>query len=90
MTARRIVTCLLASIALFLSPPVSSQALGNAAKSESIKGTVVKVADTAYFDGAKKVNQGALQPGNLVLVFCGMAGKDPKATLVRIIGGKKL
>ena len=47
MTARRIVTCLLASIALFLSPPVSSQAQDNAAQSECIKGTVVKVADTA-------------------------------------------
>ena len=46
--------------------------------------------DTAYFDGTKKVNRAALQPGNLVLVFCKMAGKDRKAKLVRIIGGKKL
>jgi hypothetical protein len=46
--------------------------------------------DTAYFDGARKVNRAALQPGNLVLVFCKMAGKDRKAKLVRIIGGKKL
>jgi hypothetical protein len=46
--------------------------------------------DTAYFDGTKKVNKPALQPGNLVLVFCKMTGKDRKAKLVRIIGGKKL
>lgn len=46
--------------------------------------------DTAYFDGTKKVNKAALQPGNLVLVFCKMAGKDRKAKTVRIIGGKKL
>ena len=46
--------------------------------------------DTAFFDGTKKVNRAALQPGNLVLVFCKMAGKDRKAKLVRIIGGKKL
>lgn len=46
--------------------------------------------DTAYFDGTKKVNRAALQPGNLVLVFCKMAGKDRKAKLIRIIGGKKL
>jgi len=46
--------------------------------------------DTAYFDGTKKVNRAALQPGNLVLVFCKMSGKDRKAKLVRIIGGKKL
>ncbi|MDD5762843.1 MAG: hypothetical protein PHP88_10115 [bacterium] len=45
--------------------------------------------DTAYFDGTKKVNKAALQPGNLALVFCKMAGKDRKARLVRIIGGKK-
>ena len=46
--------------------------------------------DTAYFDGTKKVNKAALQPGNLALVFCRMVGKDRKAKLVRIIGGKKL
>ena len=46
--------------------------------------------DTAYFDGTKKVNKAALQPGNIVLVFCKMAEKDRKAKLVRIIGGKKL
>ena len=45
--------------------------------------------DTAYFDGTRKVTKSALQPGNLVLVFCKMAGKDRKAKLVRIIGGKK-
>ena len=45
--------------------------------------------DTAYFDGTKKVNKAALQSGNIVLVFCKMAGKDRKAKLVRIIGGKK-
>ena len=45
--------------------------------------------DTAYFDGTKKVNKAALQPGNLALVFCKLAGKDRKAKLVRIIGGKK-
>ena len=46
--------------------------------------------DTAYFDGTKKVNKAALQPGNLALVFCKLVGKDRKAKLVRIIGGKKL
>ena len=46
--------------------------------------------DTAFFDGTRKVSRAALQPGNLVLVFCKMAGKDRKARLVRIIGGKKL
>ena len=46
--------------------------------------------DTAYFDGARKVNRAALQPGNLVLVFCKPAGKERMAKLVRIIGGKKL
>ncbi|GAB4230991.1 MAG: hypothetical protein OHK0028_05720 [Deltaproteobacteria bacterium] len=45
---------------------------------------------TTYYDGAKKVNKSALQPGNLVLVRCRMAGKDRAAVLVRIIGGKKL
>ena len=45
--------------------------------------------DTAYFDGTKKVNKAALEPGNLALVFCKMSGKDRKAKLVRIIGGKK-
>jgi hypothetical protein len=46
--------------------------------------------ETAFFDGTKKVNKAALQPGNLALVFCKMSGKDRKARLVRIIGGKKL
>ncbi len=49
--------------------------------------------DTAYFDGAKKVSRSALEPGNIVLVFCKVAGKDGKdrkAKIVRIIGGKKL
>ncbi|MEK6696751.1 MAG: hypothetical protein AABY98_06305 [Candidatus Deferrimicrobiota bacterium] len=45
---------------------------------------------TTYYDGTRKVNKAALQPGNLVLVFCKVAGKDRKAKLVRIIGGKKL
>ena len=52
--------------------------------------TVLLDKDTAYFDGTKKVNKAALQPGNIVLVFCKMAGKDRKAKTVRIIGGKKL
>jgi len=51
--------------------------------------TVLLDKDTAYFDGTKKVNRAALQPGNIVLVFCKMAGKDRKAKTVRIIGGKK-
>jgi len=46
--------------------------------------------ETTYFDGTKKVNRATLQPGNIVLVFCKMAGKDRKAKTVRIIGGKKL
>jgi len=46
--------------------------------------------DTKYFDGTKKVNRAALQPGNIVLVHCSMAGKERKAALVRVIGGKKL
>jgi hypothetical protein len=49
--------------------------------------------DTAFFDGAKKVSRSALEPGNIVLVFCkaaGKDGKDRKAKTVRIIGGKKL
>ncbi|MFA6148986.1 MAG: hypothetical protein WC899_12330 [bacterium] len=46
--------------------------------------------ETAYFDGTKKVNRAALQPGNLVLVFCNMVGTERKAKTVRIIGGKKL
>ena len=46
--------------------------------------------ETVYFDGPRKVNRAALQPGHLVLVRCGLAGKDRKATLVRIIGGKRL
>jgi hypothetical protein len=52
--------------------------------------TVLLDKDTAYFDGTKKVNRAALQPGNIVLVFCKMAGKDRRAKTVRIIGGKKL
>ncbi|MFA5807154.1 MAG: hypothetical protein WC978_02160 [bacterium] len=52
--------------------------------------TVLLDKDTAYFDGTKKVNKAALQPGNIVLVFCKLVGKDRKAKLVRIIGGKKL
>ena len=46
--------------------------------------------DTKYFDGTKKINRAALQPGNIVLVHCTMAGKERKAALVRVIGGKKL
>ena len=46
--------------------------------------------DTTFFDGTKKVNKAALKPGNIVLVFCKMAGKERKAKTVRIIGGKKL
>jgi hypothetical protein len=46
--------------------------------------------DTKYFDGTKKINRAALEPGNIVLVHCMMVGKDRKAALVRIIGGKKL
>jgi len=45
--------------------------------------------DTGFFDGTKKVNKAALQPGNIVLVFCKLVGKDRKARTVRIIGGKK-
>jgi len=45
---------------------------------------------TTYYDGPKKVNKAALQPGHLVLVRCRMAGKERAAVLVRIIGGKKL
>jgi hypothetical protein len=44
---------------------------------------------TAYFDGTKKMNKAALQPGNLVLVRCKMDGKDRVAVLVRVVGGKK-
>lgn len=46
--------------------------------------------ETSYYDGAKRVNKAELQPGHLVLVKCTMVGKDRKAVLVRIIGGKKL
>ncbi|RJP21842.1 MAG: hypothetical protein C4529_06720 [Deltaproteobacteria bacterium] len=46
--------------------------------------------ETTYFDGTKKVNRAALTPGHIVLVYCKMAGKERKAALVRIIGGKKL
>lgn len=45
--------------------------------------------ETTYFDGTKKVNRAALAPGHIVLVYCKMAGKERKAALVRIIGGKK-
>ena len=51
--------------------------------------TVLLDKDTTYFDGTKKVNKAALQPGNIVLVFCKMSGKDRKAKSIRIIGGKK-
>jgi hypothetical protein len=51
--------------------------------------TILIDKDTVYFDGTKKVNKAALQPGNIVLVFCKMAGTDRKAKTVRIIGGKK-
>jgi len=44
--------------------------------------------ETTYFDGTKKVNKAALQPGNIVLVFCRMVGADRKAKSIRIIGGK--
>ena len=52
--------------------------------------TVLLGKETTYFDGARKVNRAALQPGHIVLVRCRMAGKDRAAVLVRIIGGKKL
>jgi len=52
--------------------------------------TILLDKETAYFDGTKKVNKATVQPGNIVLVFCKMAGKDRKAKTVRIIGGKKL
>ena len=45
---------------------------------------------TTYYDGTKKVNKAALQPGLLVLVRCRLEGADRVAILVRIIGGKKL
>lgn len=118
MTTRRIALCLLAALTLMMSAAVSARAeQDNSAEPECLKGTVVKVTDTAlqltgttfpdetlgkrdvtilldkdttYFDGTKKVNRAALQPGNLVLVFCKFAGKDRKAKTVRIIGGKKL
>ncbi len=51
--------------------------------------TVLLDNGTAYFDGTKKMNKAALQPGHLVLVRCKMSGKDRVAALVRIIGGKK-
>ncbi len=117
MATRRIFVCILATIALLLSAAPSARAQQeNAAETECIKGTVVKVAEkalylkdtsfpdetlgkrdatvlldkaTAYYDGSKKVNRDALQPGLLVLVRCRMAGKDRAAVLVRIIGGKK-
>jgi hypothetical protein len=46
--------------------------------------------DTKYFDGTKKIAREALQPDHIVLVYCKMAGKDRKAAIVRIIGGKKM
>lgn len=46
--------------------------------------------DTKYFDGTKRIAREALQPDQIVLVYCKAAGKDRKASLVRIIGGKKL
>lgn len=52
--------------------------------------TVLLDKATTYYDGPKKVNKAALQPGHLVLVRCRMAGKERAAVLVRIIGGKKL
>jgi hypothetical protein len=51
--------------------------------------TVLLDKATAYYDGPRKVNKAALQPGHLVLVRCRTAGKDRAAVLVRIIGGKK-
>lgn len=118
MTTRRFAICLLATFTLMMSAAVSARAdQDNAAEPECLKGTVVKVTDTAlqltgttfpdetlgkrdvtilldkettYFDGTKKVNRATLQPGNLVLVFCKLAGENRKAKTVRIIGGKKL
>lgn len=46
--------------------------------------------DTKYFDGTKRITREALQPDQIVLVYCNAAGKDRKAGTVRIIGGKKL
>ena len=46
--------------------------------------------DTKYFDGTKRITREALQPDQIVLVYCKAAGKDRKAGTVRIIGGKKL
>jgi len=46
--------------------------------------------DTKYFDGTKKITREALQPDQIVLVYCKTVGKDRKAGTVRIIGGKKL
>jgi len=46
--------------------------------------------DTKYFDGTKKIAREGLQPDHIVLIYCKMAGKERKASVVRIIGGKKL
>ena len=52
--------------------------------------TVLLDRTTQYFDGTKKVTRESLQPGYIVLIHCKMQGKDRKASLIRIIGGKKL
>lgn len=44
---------------------------------------------TKFFDGAKGIARDQLEPGNLVLVYCAGESKERKASLVRIIGGKK-
>ena len=46
--------------------------------------------DTKYFDGTKKIAREGVQQDHIVLVYCKMSGKDRKASIVRIIGGKKL
>jgi len=71
-----------AETALYFSLP--DEAFG---KKES---TVLLDRATKYFDGTKQVTREALQPGHIVLIHCKMEGKDRKAALVRIIGGKKL
>ena len=45
--------------------------------------------DTAWFDGPVKIGKESIVPDLRVLVRCILDGRDRKALLVRIVGGKK-
>ncbi len=45
--------------------------------------------ETRYYDGTRMISRSEIESGNIVLAYYETEGKLRKATLVRVIGGKK-